>query len=118
MRGNVSTLNDVSATVIHGATDDMLDGMEIVAVTTVVVASELIVKVSRAIELLSGMCSGPCVGNEMNASDLAAVITALEVALPAPLVKSFVCFRAACSSCSMTILNFRVLQACMPSCHV
>ena len=104
---------------------DMLANAEIVAV----IGFEFIVKVAYAVEMLAGVWAGvwagliiggaPDIGVEVNASGFAAVMTALEFALLAPLEDSFLCCRAPFSCWLMTVLDCaRALQACKPSYHV
>ena len=100
IRVRADWVNDVSAVVFIdvsavASAADVFANIEIVVVTIAVIAFDFVVDVAYSAELLARMWTGPIFdgtpgsGAEVNASGVAAVMTALEFALPAPFIEPF-----------------------------
>ena len=122
MRANV--VIDGSTTVMPVVASDLSADKEVVVVTVAMIDLGLLSKVADAGKVLAGVRVGAIieggyrVGNGVDVSGLAVVVTALEVALPSR--DPFVCCWAPMLSCCLTtVLDCGLtLHACKPSCHV
>ena len=78
-------MNDVSVDGMLGAVIDMLANIEIVALTAAMMVSDFVSRVTYALEVCAGPITGDVtgIGSKVDTSGVAAVMTALEFAVPA-----------------------------------
>ena len=111
----------IRADVMFGMPAAVMFGVSVDVLTVTALGLEFVLKSAYAFEALAGamIASSLDIAAEVEANGSAGPTTALEVALPAPLPETLLCWSAPFICWPLPMLNCaRALQACKPSCHV